>query len=83
MVRMRVSAEHILQILPDLIFGETRKRHQLMQNRSYSHAREIGIIHSCVTRKSSSEFEALWPFRSESSAAGRRGNSSTHKKKRS
>ena len=83
MVRMRVSAEHILQILPDLVFGETRKRHQLMQNRSYSHAREIGIIHSCVTRKSNSEFEALWPFRSESAAAGRRGNSSTHKKKRS
>lgn len=80
MIRMRVSAERILQLLPELVFGETKKRHYLMQNRSYPHAREIGIIHSCVTRKSSSEFESLWPFRSEA-AAGHR-NKAGNKKKR-
>ena len=81
MVRMRMSAEKILQILPELVFGAVSKRHQLMQNRSYPHAREIGVIHSCVTRKSSSEFEAVWPFRSEAAFSGRNRNSS-HKKKR-
>lgn len=81
MIRMRVSAEKILQILPDLVFGTTSKRNSLMQNRSYPHAREIGIIHSCVTRKSSKEFEAVWPFRSEAAFSGRNRNSS-HKKKR-
>lgn len=84
MIRMRVSAEKILQILPELVYGNTRRRTQLMQNRSYPHARELGIIHSCVTRKSSSEFESLWPFRSEHTSTGRRNNNSnSHKKKRS
>ena len=81
MVRMRVSAERILQILPELIQEEGGRRHQLMQNRSYPHAREIGIIYNCVTRKSSKDFEARWPFRSESAVSNRRTNSS-HKKKR-
>ena len=86
MIRMRVSAERILKILPDLVFGNTNKRSQLLQNRSYPHAREIGIIHSCVTCKSSKEFESLWPFRSESAFSGNRNsnnNKSSHKKKRS
>ena len=84
MIRMRVSAERILKILPDLVAGKTANRNTLIQNRSYPHAREIGIIHNCVTCKSSEEFEAMWPFRSEASSHSfaRNNKQSSHKKKR-
>ena len=81
MLRMRISAEKILLILPELVYGNTRRRSALMQNRSYPHARELGIIHSCVTRKSSAAFEEMWQYRSESSYSGKSRNAS-HKKKR-
>ena len=81
MLRMRISAEKILLILPDLVYGNTKRRNAIMQNRSYPHARELGIIHSCVTRKSSEAFENMWQYRSEASYSGKSKNSS-HKKKR-
>ena len=81
MIRMRISAEKILKILPDLVYGNTSKRTQIMQNRSYPHAREVGIIHSCVTQKSSREFESRWPFRSESAFSGARNSKHSGKKK--
>lgn len=60
MVRMRESAERILLLQPE--FEEpSGRRGQLMQQRSYAHARELFLIRHAVACDQLGELEHRWP----------------------
>ena len=60
MVRMRESAERILSLQPELE-DPPAKRGPILQQRSYSHARELLLIRHAAAGEETTELERRWP----------------------
>ncbi len=60
MLRIKYSAEKILDLLPDLIISDSFSR-EIFRNRSYNHAREAAIIIGVVSGLDPDELACRWP----------------------
>ena len=61
MVRVREAAYRILQMQSALESGDRSRRGELMQQRAYSHARELMLIRHAANGEDISETASIWP----------------------